>query len=71
MVVVEARGTDGKLIELVDISLSDTGRIMITDDQGHQVFIHRACWTQAIKTVNDLLAKEQHESTKNQSTRHP
>jgi hypothetical protein len=60
MVVVEVRGDDNKLIEIVEVSLSEaTHRIMITDDQGHQVFIHHAAWMDIIKVVGKLLMEEE------------
>lgn len=60
MVVVEVRGDDNKLIELVEVSLSeDSHRIMITDDQGHQVFIHHAAWMDIIKVVGRMLVEEE------------
>ena len=60
MVVVEVRGEDNKLIEVVEVSLSEaTHRIMITDDQGHQVFIHHSAWIDIIKVVGNLLMEEE------------
>ena len=60
MVVVEVRGDDNKLIEVVEVSLSETSkRIMITDDQGHQVFIHHSAWIDIIKVVGNLLMEEE------------
>ena len=60
MVVVEVRGDDNKLIEIVEVSLSEaTHRIMLTDDQGHQVYIHHAAWMGIIKVVGKLLVEEE------------
>ena len=60
MVVVEVRGEDNKLIEVVEVSLSEaTHRIMLTDDQGHQVFIHHAAWMDIIKVVGKMLVEEE------------
>jgi len=54
MVVVEARSADGKLIEIAEVSLTEHGRIMITDDQGNQIYLSRALWhkiDQAVRTL--------------------
>lgn len=60
MTVIEVRGDDGLLIELVEVSLSETTRrIMITDDQGHQVFIHHNAWMDVIKVVGKILMEEE------------
>lgn len=60
MVVVEVRGDDNTLIEVVEVSLSEaTHRIMITDDQGHQVYIHHAAWMDIIKVVGRMLMEEE------------
>jgi hypothetical protein len=60
MVVVEVRADDNTLIEVVEVSLSkDTHRIMLTDDQGHQVYIHHAAWLDVIKVVGKLLMEEE------------
>jgi len=55
MTLVEARTPDGKLIDLTEVSLSQSQRIMITDDQGHQVYIHSAAWLGVVKAVSTLL----------------
>ena len=63
MVVVEVRGDDNKLIELVEVSLSeDSHRIMITDDQGHQVFIHHSAWISIIRVVGKILMEEENKA---------
>jgi hypothetical protein len=60
MTVIEVRTEQGKLIEVVEVSLSEaTHRIMLTDDQGHQVFIHHAAWMDIIKVVGKLLMEEE------------
>ena len=62
MVVVEVRAPDHTLIEIVEVSISaDSHRIMITDDQGHQVFVHRDAWMDIIKAVGKLLMEERKE----------
>lgn len=60
MVVVEVRADDNTLIEVVEVSLSETSkRIMITDDQGHQVFIHHSAWIDIIRVVGRMLMEEE------------
>jgi hypothetical protein len=64
VVVVEVRGDDNKLIEVVEVSLSETThRIMITDDQGHQVFIHHSAWISIIRVVGKLLMEEENKAS--------
>lgn len=60
MVVVEVRADDNTLIEVVEVSLSEASkRIMITDNQGHQVFIHHSAWIDVIKVVGKMLVEEE------------
>jgi hypothetical protein len=60
MTVIEVRADDNTLIEIVEVSLSEaTHRIMITDDQGHQVFIHHSAWMDIIKVVGKMLMEEE------------
>jgi hypothetical protein len=62
MVVVEARAPDGSLIEIVEVSLmlsilNDSHRIVITDDNGNQVYISRYAWPDIVKVVEEQLNK--------------
>ncbi len=47
---------DGRLAELVEVNLTASGLlILVTDDEGHQVLIHRYAWNDLVKEVEKLL----------------
>jgi hypothetical protein len=54
MVVIEARSPDGRLIEIAEVSITEHNNIMITDDQGHQVFLSRELWLKIEHAVRTL-----------------
>jgi len=59
MAVVEARGPNGKMIDLTEVNLTKSGLlIMITDPDGHQVLVHRFAWEGIIKAVEKLFEEE-------------
>ena len=61
--VVEARMPDGRLTELAEVNLTKSGLlIMITDDEGHQVLIHRYAWDGVVKAVEELFAEEKRQA---------
>ncbi len=56
MAVIEARMPDGRLAELAEVNLTKSGLlIMITDNEGSQVLIHRYAWNALVKEVDKLL----------------
>lgn len=54
MVVVEARDEHNVLIEIAEVSITEHDRIMITDDQGNQVYLSRALWLKIEQAVATL-----------------
>jgi hypothetical protein len=59
MTIVEARRPDGHLTELTEVNLTKSGlMIMITDNEGAQVLIHRYSWDGIVAAVQELLAGE-------------
>lgn len=57
--IVEARMPDGRLAELVEVNLTRSGLLlMITDESGGQVLVHRYAWEGLVKAVNTLFEKE-------------
>ena len=64
MAIVEARLSDGSLIEIAEVSITETVRIMITDNAGHQVFLHRVAWIPIMREVSKLLIIEEEEKGK-------
>lgn len=54
MVIIEARSPENKLIEIAEVSLTEQGRVMITDNQGHQVFLSRELWNKIDEAVRSL-----------------
>ena len=60
MTVVEARRPDGTLEQLVEVNLTSSGmRVMLTDNDGHQIQVHKDAWEGVVKAVHDLFAIEQ------------
>lgn len=56
MAIIEAYDDKGSLIEVTEVMLSKSGTlILITDDEGQSIAVHRAAWEQLVKGVNALL----------------
>jgi hypothetical protein len=56
MAIIEARMPDGRLMELAEVSITESGLfIMISDTDGNQVFVHRYAWDGMVKEVEKLL----------------
>ncbi len=63
MAVIEARMPDGKLAEVTEVNLSKSGLlILITDHDGHQVFVHRYAWEGVVAAVKELYAEEERQA---------
>jgi hypothetical protein len=58
MALVEARWPDGRINELTEVNLTNSGLlIMITDHDGNQVLIHRLAWQGVVDAVSRLLGE--------------
>jgi len=59
MSIVEARRSDGTLEQLVEVNLTNSGAaIMLTDNDGHQIQVHKDAWDGIVKAVHDLFVQE-------------
>lgn len=64
MIVVEARHpTTGKKFGQTDVDLSTSGLLIwLFDENDNALSIHRYAWDGVVKAVEELFAKEKHQS---------
>jgi hypothetical protein len=59
MALIEVRRPDGRIIELLEVDLTQSGLlIVITDCEGNRAYIHRYAWDGLIDAVNFLFEQE-------------